>query len=242
EDWQAKILRDMGEHIRENATLSGIGLDMDVWRSATTSGHGVGKSALVAWIIYFLMSTRRDTRGVVTANTQNQLEGKTWPELAKWHNLAINKHWFTWTATQFYFSQYDEDRRKNYMVEALTVSEQKTEAFAGLHNEGKTVFAVFDEASGIFPKIWEVVDGALTDGDAFFFAFGNPTRPDGEFADCFDKHKHMYHLYEVDSRSVSHTNKKALQDIIEKYGADSDEARIRVYGKFPRMSYNGFIS
>ena len=43
----------------------------------------MGKSALVAWIILWSLSTFPDTRGVVTANTENQLRTKTWVELAK---------------------------------------------------------------------------------------------------------------------------------------------------------------
>ena len=241
EKWQRDILLDLGEHIRLNQIHKDLGLDMLVWRSAVASGHGVGKSALVAWIIYFLMSTRVDTRGAITASTQFQLEDKTWPELSKWHALALNKHWFKWTATTFSFAAYPEDRQKNYRATAATVSETNTEAFAGLHNEGKTVFVIFDEASGVLPKIWEVADGALTDGEAFFFAFGNPTKPDGEFADCFDKHSNMYRTRHVDSRSVRFTNKNALNDIIRKYGEDSDEARVRVLGKFPSSSMEAFI-
>jgi len=242
EPWQRELLEDMGAHIRNNMILKELGLDMEVFRSAVASGHGIGKSAIVAWLIYFLMSTRVDTRGAVTASTQFQLEDKTWPELAKWHNLAMNKHWFRWTATTFSFAAYPEDKQKNYRTTAATVSETNTEAFAGLHNEGGTVFILFDEASGVFPKIWEVADGALTDGEGFFFAFGNPTKPDGEFADCFDKHSHMYRTRNIDSREVSFTNKNALRDILRKYGDDSDEARVRVKGQFPSQSYNGFIS
>jgi hypothetical protein len=243
EPWQRDLLLRLGEHIRLNATLKALGCDYRVWRSAVASGHGVGKSALVAWIIHFMMSTRVDTRGVVTANTGNQLETKTWPELAKWHQLLLCKHWFRWTASSYTFAQYPEEKQKNYMVSAQTVSEQNTEAFAGLHNEGKAVFAIFDEASGITSNVWQVVDGAFTDGEGFFFCFGNPTRPDGEFADCFDKHKDVYtYLRHVDSREVSHTNKAALMDIILKNGADSDAARIRVYGQFPNQAFDGFIS
>lgn len=240
--WQAEILTQIGEHIRENRELTILELERIVWRSAVASGHGVGKSALVAWLVQFFMSTRRDTRIGVTANTQKQLEDKTWPELAKWHKLLINRHWFTWTATSYYFSQYPEEERKNYMATAMTVSEQNTEAFAGLHNEAGTVVILFDEASGIAPKIWEVAFGALTDGEGFFFAFGNPTQPDGEFADCFDKYKHMYYTRNIDARTVTHTNKQSLNDIIIRYGVDSDQAKIRVYGQFPTQSYNGFIS
>lgn len=242
EPWQEEMLRDLGFHIKNNIVLRSIGLEMEVWRSAIASGHGVGKSADVSWIILFLMSTRVDTRGVVTASTQFQLEDKTWPELGKWYNLILNKHWFEWSATGLAFAAYPDDKKKNYKTTAATVSEQKTEAFAGLHNEGKTVFVIFDEASGIPGKIWEVSEGALTDGEAFFFAFGNPTRPDGEFADCFDKHSHMYYTRHISSYEVSHTNKNALNGIVSKYGWDSDEVKVRIRGLFPSQSFNGFIS
>lgn len=242
EPWQRRLLLALGDHIRENGDLTALGLDKIIARFARASGHGVGKSALVAWLIHFLMGTRRDTRGVVTANTANQLETKTWPELAKWHNMFMLKDWFTWTATSYYFSLYPEERRKNYMVNAITVSENNTEAFAGMHNEGNAVFFIFDEASGIFPKLWEVVEGGLTDGEGFFFAFGNPTQPTSEFAKCFDDYKMLYNTEHVDSREVSHTNKQALNDMIRKWGEDSDEVKVRIKGLFPNQSYNGFIS
>lgn len=242
EDWQRQFLIDLGEHIRDNHLLASMDLEMRVWRSAIASGHGVGKSALVSWIILFFMSTRVDTRGAVTASTQYQLEDKTWPELAKWHNLLLNRHWFTWTATGLHFAAYPVERQKNYKITAATVSEHNTEAFAGLHNQGKSVIVVFDEASGVHSKIWEVAEGALTDGEAFFFAFGNPTQPEGEFPDCFDKHSQLYYHKHVDSREVRLTNKEALASTIQKYGIDSDEVKVRIRGLFPSQSYNGFIS
>ena len=243
EPWQKKLLLAATKHVRDNLLYESWDMDRLVWRSAIASGHGVGKSAVVAWIIQWLMSTRRDTRIAVTANTANQLETKTWPELGKWHKLLINRHWFEWTSTTYYFRQYSEDQRKNYMANALTVSEDNTEAFAGLHNEAGTVCVIFDEASGIFAKLWEVAMGALTDGEGFFFAFGNPTDPESEFAACFDKDKYadMYYTAHVDSRDVSHTNKAALADIIKRYGEDSDEVKVRIKGQFPNQAYNGFI-
>lgn len=240
--WQRELLVELGRFMRENAFRKQLDLDYLVWRSAVASGHGVGKSAFVAWLIYCIMSTRPNARGVVTANTGTQLETKTWPELAKWHAMALNKHWFTWTSTSFFFAQYPPDRQKNYMTSALTVSEENTEAFAGMHNDESAVFAIFDEASGIISNVWEVVEGALTDGEPFFFVFGNPTRPEGEFYNCFDKYKQMYWRKHVDSREVPGTNKSQLNNIIDKYGADSDEAKIRVYGQFPTKSYDGFIN
>jgi hypothetical protein len=242
EPWQRELLEDLGAHIRQNIELIELGLQPRVFRSAIASGHDVGKSAIVAWLIQIFMSTRVDTRGAVTASTQFQLEDKTWPELAKWHKLLLNKHWFKWSATTYSFAAYAEDQQKNYRTTAATVSKDNTEAFAGLHNEGRTVFVIFDEASGVDNKIWEVSEGALMDGEAFFFAFGNPTKPEGEFADCFDKNRHLYRTRHIDSRTVSHTNKSALAFIVEKYGGeDTDQVKVRIRGLFPENTYDGFM-
>lgn len=242
EPWQEALLKDLGQHIRDSAYLVSVGGFQRVWRSAVASGHGVGKSALVAWLIQFFMATRVNTRAVVTANTAAQLETKTWPELGKWHSLLLCKHWFTFTSTSYFFAQYnDEQRKKNYMVNAQTVSDDNTEAFAGLHNDDGTVFIIADEASGISEKVFEVAEGALTDGEPFLFLFGNPTRPEGEFYKCFSEYGGMYKQYRVDSRQVSHTNKLHIKAIADKYGEDSDVFKVRVRGLFPDQAFDGFI-
>lgn len=245
EQWQKEELIALGEHIRDNVLLKELGLDQFVYRAAFASGHDVGKSAFVAWIIYFLMSTRVDTRGAVTASTQFQLEDKTWPELQKWHNMAINRHWFKWMATTFSFAAYTEERQKNYRTTAATVSETNTEAYQGLHNEGRTVFIIFDEASGVQSMIWEIIEGVLIEkAECFFFALGNPTKPTGEFFDCFEKHENIFtRLRHIDSREVSLTNKSAIRALVEKYGGeDEDEIKRRVRGVFPSVAYDGFMN
>src|SRR5882672_3944875 len=61
EPWQTRLLKRVGAHIRENNARISIGLQPLVWRSARASGHGVGKSAEVAWLIHFFMATRGKT-------------------------------------------------------------------------------------------------------------------------------------------------------------------------------------
>jgi len=63
--WQKKFLAGIGEKLRE-ATSRGIDAG-SIIREAAASGHGIGKSALVAWLILWAMSTFPDTRGVVPA-------------------------------------------------------------------------------------------------------------------------------------------------------------------------------
>ena len=165
--WQRRKLDEIGKMLRAGGSIG------DAIQIAISSGHGIGKSALVSWVIYWAMATHEDCRGVVTANTEKQLTTKTWAELAKWHRLAICSHWFELTATALFAR--DPQHQKTWRIDMVPWSEKNTEAFAGLHNQGRRVLLVFDEASAIPDVIWEVSEGALTDADTeiLWLAFGS---------------------------------------------------------------------
>lgn len=235
EDWQIALLEDLGR---------GVITITEAIQLARTSGHGIGKSACVSWIILWAISTFEDTRGVVTANTENQLKTKTWVELAKWHRLFIGRHLFKMTATALFSA--DPEHERTWRIDMTPWSERNTEAFAGLHNQGKRILVIFDEASAIPDIIWEVTEGALTDKDTqiIWCVFGNPTRNKGRFRECFagGKFAHRWKAKAVDSREVTITDKDQIARWIEDYGEDSDFVRIRVRGVFPRIDAESFIS
>lgn len=235
QDWQMALLRDIRYGL---ITLN------EAIQLARTSGHGIGKSALVAMIIWWAVSTMPDTKGVVTANTENQLKTKTWVEVAKWHRLFIARHLFKFTATAIFSS--DPEHEKTWRIDMVPWSERNTEAFAGLHNQGRRILIIFDEASAIPDVIWEVTEGALTDENTeiIWCVFGNPTRNKGRFYECFERGKfaHRWSGRKIDSRSVTITNKKQFEQWIADYGEDSDFVRVRVKGEFPRTDTESFIS
>lgn len=209
---------------------------------AIASGHGIGKSADAAWLILWAISTHENSRGVVTANTENQLRTKTWAELAKWHRLFIGRHLFKFNATSIHAA--DQALEKEWRIDAIPWSERNTEAFAGLHNKGKRVFVLYDEASAIPDIIWEVTEGALTDEgtEILWLVRGNPTRNTGRFRECFGRSKHRWRTKQIDSRTVKITNKDQIQRWIDDYGEDSDFVRVRVRGVFPRAGSMQLIS
>ena len=214
----------------------------EVIQSAIASGHDVGKSALICWLLLWAMATCADTRGIVTANTESQLRTKTWPEMSKWFRMFIAKHWFTLTATAIYSA--DPEHQKTWRIDCIPWSVINSEAFAGLHNKGKRIILAFDEASAIDDAIWEVSEGAMTDFETeiLWFAFGNPTRNSGRFHACFNALRHRWHTAQIDSRTVSLSNKEVIRKQIEDYGEDSDFVRVRVKGEFPNASESQFIS
>jgi hypothetical protein len=205
-------------------------------REATASGHGIGKTAETSWLILWAMSTRANLSGVVTANTMAQLSTKTWRELALWHKRLINRHWFKWSATKFWHVKEPE----TWYISAMPNSEHNSEAFAGLHGRYKLI--IFDEASAIADKIWEVTEGAMTDPRSLWFVFGNPTKNTGRFKACFTSDKARWGTRQIDSRDCKMTNKEELGEWVKAYGIDSDFVRIRVLGQFPRFGSMQFIS
>ena len=233
EPWQRELL----ERIRDGL----INLNQAI-QEITASGHGVGKSACVSWVIKWALETKPDTRGVVTANTETQLKTKTWSELGKWHHMSITKELFKLTATALFHPEYE----RTWRIDMVPWSERNTEAFAGLHNQGRRILVVYDEASAIPDVIWETTEGALTDKDTqiLWLVFGNPTRNTGRFKDCFEggAFSQFWHSRQVDSRQVSFTNKEQIAKWISAYGDDSDFVRIRVYGMFPRVGEMEFFN
>lgn len=225
--WQSAQLNRVKEAFEQDSDA--------VIREAISSGHGIGKSAEVAWIILWAMSTRPNLAGVITANTEAQLNTKTWRELAVWHKRCLNAHWFNWTATKFYHVHHPE----TWFVSSIPWNETRPEAFAGLHAEH--VLVIYDEASAIPDCIWEVSEGAMTTPRAMWFCYGNPTKNTGRFRECFGRFKHRWHHTQIDSRTCKMTNKSEIQEWIEDYGEDSDFVRVRVRGEFPRAGSLQFI-
>lgn len=234
-EWQRDILGTISTHLQDEQTRH------TPLRIAVASGHGIGKSALISMVSMWALSTCVDTKIVITANTENQLRTKTWPELLTWHRRAINSKWFDTTATSV--SSIDEQHVRTWRADAIPWSVTNTEGFAGLHNKGKRIVVIYDEASSIDDLVWEVTEGALTDENTeiIWIAFGNPTRNTGRFRECFGKFKHRWVTKQIDSRTVEGTNKPQINQWIADYGEDSDFARVRIRGEFPRSGSMQFI-
>lgn len=237
--WACEMLEEIGIAVKER------GFDgrnpVEPLRMAVTSGHGIGKSCITAWLVDWIMSTRPYAQGTVTANTGQQLETKTWAQVAKWTKICITAPWFVINTGRGSMKMYHKDYQESWYCSAQTCREENSESFAGQHAANSTSFYIFDEASAVPDKIQEVAKGGMTDGEPMMFAFGNPTRNTGWFRECFGKLKHRWIARQIDSRAVAITNKAELSKDIEDYGYDSDYVKVRIRGVFPSSSSLQFI-
>ena len=197
---------------------------------------------MVAWLIKFILDTRPYSKGVVTANTSEQLKTKTWAELGKWHRLSLSSHLYDYTAGRGAMALVRKSDKANWRCDAQTCREENSEAFQGLHAATSTPFFIFDEASGIPDPIWEARAGGMTDGEPMSFDWGNPTRKSGMFFEnCVGRFRNRYIVRSIDSRTVHITNKDLFREWVEDRGEDSDFFKVKVKGEFPSAGDLQFI-
>ena len=239
DEWQIRVLQHLQDRMQEYRA----GRYMPI-RISVVSGHGVGKSALMAWINTWAFATREETRGILTAGTETQLKTKTWVEMAKWHRLYIGKSLLKLTATRLL--PMDSKPGEEWRLDIIPWSEHNPAAFAGAHNKGKRLILCFDEASEIPQIIHETASGAESDKDTEIIRilFGNGTDPNGYFRETTPggKYERGWFTFKVDSREARVTNKEFIQQEIDMHGIDSDYVRVRWLGEFAKQATDSFIS
>lgn len=152
EDWQRQVLSHIGLQLSENQRLSSFKAIM----CAVASGNGVGKTALLAWLILWALTTFEDCIGVVTAGSEGQLRTRLWGELSKWHSKLPDdlREQFQLTATSLFNVQHE----RTWRADGRAWTERNKESWSGVHNYQKRVIIIYDECAMIPPSIWEAME------------------------------------------------------------------------------------
>jgi hypothetical protein len=236
--WQCEELDRLGAWLRDPATR------FEVYRRAISSGHGIGKTTLMAMLSWWAQSTFLDAMSRITANTDRQLTTTTSPEFARWFRLSINSHWFNIQTSAI--KANDARHENTWRLDFVPWSEENSQAFAGKHNALRRMLFGFEEASPIPQEIFRVANGALTDADTerIFIVIGNPTLNTGPFFEaCFGTQRERWNPRVIDSRDVEgHDANEIASWLAECNGdEDADYFRVRARGLFPKGGAGQFI-
>lgn len=211
--WQEGVMRDVASGKR---------------RISVRAGHGVGKSAVCAWLSIWHMVTRYPQKTVMTAPTAGQLFDALFSEVKYWINKLPEpiKALFTTTSEKVTLNASPEAS----FISARTSSADRPEALAGIHSE--FVLLIVDEASAVPEAVYESAAGSMSGDNACTILIGNPTRNSGMF---FRTHHALaaewktYHVSCLDSPRVA---RDFVKQIADTYGPDSNAYRVRVLGEF----------
>lgn len=233
---QTEFLNALAAEVKQR-NYNGINSVLPI-RMAETSGHNTGKSAMGAWLTWWVISTRARSIGTVTAGSYDQLEEKTWAAILWWGKMCVTRHWFELQAHGIYSLEDPEA----WKVTAQSCKEENHQNFAGQHARGSTSWYLFDEASEVPTKIWETAYGGLGGDHDMIFAWGQMVRNTGEFYEvCYGNKRDRWNHRRVDSRTSRFTNKETLEQEIGDYGIDSDYVRVRILGYAPSASELQYI-
>lgn len=218
DSWQADVLMDLAGHPKVSVR----------------SGQGVGKTGLESIAIVWYLCTRPFPKVVATAPTRQQLYDVLWAEIAKWLSKSKVENLLRWTKTKIYMNGYDE----RWWATARTAV--RPENMQGFHED--YMLFVVDEASGVADNIMEAILGTLTGYENKLLLCGNPTKTSGVFYDSHNSDRDMYKTHKVSSMDSPRTSEDNINMLLRKYGKDSDVARVRIFGDFPRGESDSLIS
>lgn len=225
-----------GEHVSWQQTLILLGIEKAI-NSRTVSrhisvrsGHGIGKSATMSWVVLWFLYCFYQAQVPATAPTSGQMHDVLWKELSLW--IARIK---PDRAKEVFEWQHDYIRMKydpeTWFARAKTSTKENTEALAGVHSDH--VLIAVDEASGVPEQVFNTAEGALTSGNVFVIMISNPTRTVGYFFDSHHKNADDWQTFEFTCEQTPLVDIRYVERQAKRHGVESDEYRIRVKGQFP---------
>lgn len=236
--WQCEELDRLGAHLQNPDTR------FTTYRRAISSGHGPGKTTLLALLAWWNQSTFLDAMARITADTGAQLNTTIQPEFARWFRRAINAHWFDVMVSSI--KPDDDHHESTWRLDFMPWSSENPQAFAGKHNALRRMLFGFEEASEISDEIFKVTSGALTDADTekIFFAISNCTKNTGAFYEAvFGNQKNRWSQRVIDSRDVEGCDLDEIKSWLTECDGneDSDYFRVRARGLFPKGGSGQYI-
>lgn len=219
---------------------------------AVRSGHGVGKSTLLAVAALFYVMLRYRVKVVMTAPTAGQLYDALLAETKSLLKLCPQpiQDLFEVKSDRIEMKGHEQD----VFVVAATSSKDRPEALQGKHSDW--VLLIADEASGIDDAVFNAAGGSMSGENRTLVMTGNPTRLIGRFAKAFNDRVYRngwrrYHVgygvvKHVDSTGCRHYPSSRITDeyaqsVAAEHGTESNEYKIRVLGDFPSADLDSYI-
>ena len=221
---------------------------VDHRKVAVKSGHDVGKTFLAS-IVTLYLSYVWNALGVTTAPTFRQVKRLLWAE--------IRSMWFE--ANSYQTKKQMPGLGGKLLQTSLELGEKwYTVGFAtddpesnmpGFHAD--QVFVVIDEANGVDPVVFDMMETIISSENAFVFMIGNPVNPAHPFKKICEPGS-GYKTFTIDCRkSPNVVNKKVIypplcapmwpERMRKKWGADSSLYLSRVCGEFPEEVEDSLI-
>lgn len=201
-------------------------------RIAIRSGHGVGKTTFLAWLLWHRILWRFPQKTGVTAPSEQQLFDALWAEFDAWGKRLPRG---IQALVEVKASEAELiSRRSESFISIKTARAEQPEALQGLHSTWELI--VVDEASGVPKAVWDAAQSSLTGPHPLAVLTGNPITREGFFHDAHTTLKELWWTRHVSRAEVVpdlDTDTYARGIELESGGKHTNLYRVRVLGEFP---------
>lgn len=205
-------------------------------RLSIRSGHAVGKTTFLSFVILWWLCTHYPCKIACTANSASQLEQILWSEIQKWYKLMPQAFQ---DELEFRSDKITLKNAPDSFCVSRTSRRENPEALQGFHSPN--MLFIIDEASGVPDIIFEVAQGAMSTHGAKTIMVGNPNRSTGYFFDSFNKNIESWRTMTVSCLDADTVDPQYVEDMKRQYGEDSNVFRVRVLGLPPETDDNAII-
>jgi len=163
-------------------------------RVAVKSGHSVGKSTVIAWLVIYLLVFSTDLKIIITGASFDNLQAGLFAEIRKL--ISENKVLSVLLEAQSGIIKHKFFPDHVFAV-LRTASKDNPAALQGVR--GKRTSIIIDEASGIPQVCFDAVESILADPNTQLIMVGNPLHADGPFFQAFEELSDVYYTMTVSS-------------------------------------------
>lgn len=227
--WAKQI--EIGESIRDHRN------------TAVRSCNGAGKTYYIAHEALRFLYSFPNSAVINTAPTWTQVENQFWRYFRSAYTNALVPLGGKLLKTELSIGE-------TWYAKGIANNPDNVASFQGWHAEN--MMMIFDEGSGIPPKIWEAAVGAMSGGTVVrFIVIGNPNVNSGPFYDAFkDPTFNKIRISAFDIPNVIEkrvvvpglTDHHFVEEIATRYGINSSAYKVRVLGEFPDHASDTLIS
>lgn len=263
--WKRDPVAYVVEAVGETPTHQQVELMRSVVRDrfvAARSGHGVGKSRTLAWLLHWYLDTHWadgvPCRVPCTGAGSGGLADVLWTEVA-----GVLEKKARWLRDQWVLNQdrmYNRELPKQWFAVLRVARRENPDALQGFHQ----CFYMVDEGSGVADEVFEVAEGAMGDEGSMGVMTGNPTRLDGYFWKVFHKPTMWKRLHFPSTDSLTDTEyvwdytkptgevvpvrvrgrqtREWVEAMRKEHGETSSAFRVRVLGEFGVEDYDAIVT
>lgn len=216
-------------------------------RIAMKASKGVGKTCLLAWLIFNFLLTRPHPKITAVSVSAEALAATLWTELSMWMERSpLLRETFRFTKTRI----FAKDHPETWWISARSYSktankQEQSNTLAGLHAD--YIMFVLDESGSMPEAIMASAEAALSScKEGHIVQAGNPTHLEGPLYAACTSERRLWHVVDIngDPDNPNRAPRISIEwarEQIEKYGRDNPFVTVNVFGQFPPNSLNVLI-